>query len=143
MSKLQAEVRKPEPITFLLTVYLAGTSGWQSAPRSDAIPRICQAGEALWPRACHTRKNAHCISGTHEFRSGEPKAGSDCRPCRAGSALRESSVHHGRDSLSSKSCPFLLFHLACADRQRSAGLAARSISRRPTEASGSKAAKYW
>ena len=54
MSKLQAAVRKPEPITFLLTVHLAGTSRWQDTSRSKAISGIFQAGEALWPRPCHT-----------------------------------------------------------------------------------------
>src|SRR6266851_5975027 len=112
MPKMREALCKPQPVAFLLPLHIAGASLRQESMRDRTVPGLRKAGETLRTCARGARKNANRVSGANEFRSGEPEARSNCRPCRAGPASGKSAFHEDRIYLASQSRPFVLFPFA-------------------------------
>jgi hypothetical protein len=50
MPEMQTAFRKCEPVAFLLTLFPAGPSRWKKPARDRPVSRVCETGEAVWPR---------------------------------------------------------------------------------------------
>ena len=119
---------KSQPVAFLLSPHAARASRREESARDCTFPRIRTPGEALRACARGAGKNAYCVSSANEFRSGHPKARSNCWSHRVGPSFRKSTFHENRIHLPSQSRPFLLLPFARGTGPRGALLGSRGLS---------------
>src|SRR5580704_5345816 len=116
MPEVRKGLREPQPITFLLQLHFAPASCRKKSARNRAIPPLRKTREAVWAGTRGAGKNAHSISGAHEFRSGEFEARSDCRSRRARAPPGKTPLYE--DYISPRNHVHSFRFRSCADLDR-------------------------